>query len=80
MLTWLKKRLSERTTYIGIIALAGLCGYQISPELQEQILTAVTAIIAVIFTVTADKETSNVKPETKDQPRPAPEYPETGGG
>lgn len=53
---WLKKRIAERSTWLGIITLAGICGYSIRPELQEQILTAISAVVAVIFTVTSDKK------------------------
>lgn len=53
---WLKKRIAERSTWLGIMALAGIFGYSIRPELQEQILTAISAIVAIIFTVTSDKK------------------------
>jgi len=56
MLEWIKKRVVERSTWVGILALAGIFGVNISPELKEQILTAITALVAVIFTVTADRE------------------------
>lgn len=56
MMTWIKKRLAERSTWLGILTLAGICGYQINPELQEQIITAISAVVAVIFTITSDKK------------------------
>lgn len=65
MIEWIKKRVAERSTWVGILALAGIFGVNISPELKEQILTAITALVAVIFTVTADsakaRETDGVK-------------------
>lgn len=54
MVEWLKRRAAERSTWLGLLTLAGICGYDIAPELKEQILTAVTAIVAVIFAVTSD--------------------------
>ena len=59
---WLKKRIAERSTWIGVMALAGICGYTIKPELQEQILTAISAVVAIIFTVTSDKKRVEVIP------------------
>ena len=56
MIEWLKKRVIERSTWFGIFALAGILGYEIKPELQEQIVTAIGAVVAVIFTVTSDKK------------------------
>lgn len=55
-MNWIKKRIAERSTWLGILTLAGICGYDIAPELKEQILTAIAAIVAVIFTVTSDKK------------------------
>lgn len=56
MIEWIKKRVAERSTWVGIMTLAGLFGYSIRPELQEQLLTAIAAITAVIFTITSDKK------------------------
>ena len=56
MIEWIKKRVVERSTWIGLLALAGLFGYHIEPELEEQIITAIAAVTAVIFTVTSDKK------------------------
>jgi len=61
MKLWLLKRLKERSTWSGIITLASLAGYTLRPELAEAIITAATAIIAVIFTVTADNKEVKVE-------------------
>ena len=64
MIEWIKKRIAERSTWLGIMTLAGICGYNINPELKEQILTAITAVVAVIFTVTSDKKRVEVVNDT----------------
>jgi len=51
---WLVNRLKERSTWSALIALASIAGYSFNPELQEQIITAGTAVIAVIFALTSD--------------------------
>jgi len=61
MKTWMLKRLKERSTWSGIITLLGLMGYTLKPELAEAIVTAATAIIALIFTVTADNKEVKVE-------------------
>jgi hypothetical protein len=65
MFEWIKKRIVERSTWVGIMSLAGLIGYNIKPELQEQILTAITAVVAVVFTITSDKKRVEVVNDVK---------------
>lgn len=65
MWEWLKKRAAERSTWAGILTLAAICGIEISPELSEEILKAVSAIIAVIFTFSADRAKARATDENK---------------
>jgi hypothetical protein len=68
-MNWLLSRLKERSTWSAVITLAGITGLSIAPELKEQIITAATAIVAVIFAITSDppkvaaiaQEVANVK-------------------
>jgi len=45
---WVIRQLKQPSTWKGFFILAGLVGYSIDPALQEQIIIAVTAIIAAI--------------------------------
>lgn len=46
--SWLLDRLSENSTYRGMIALAAACGIQIAPDLQAALLSLALALIGVI--------------------------------
>jgi len=56
MWEWVCKRGKERSTWSALIALASIAGYSCNPELQEQIITAGTAVIAVIYAITSDSK------------------------
>jgi hypothetical protein len=55
MLEWLKRRVVERSTWVGLLTLIGILGVEISPELKDEIITAITAVVAVLFTISADR-------------------------
>jgi hypothetical protein len=45
---WLAERLKERSTWLAILAIAGLFGIQIEPELRTHITDALMAIAAIV--------------------------------
>lgn len=45
---WLLSRAKEPSTWKGIAILVGLLGWSVQPELLEQIITAVIAVVGVI--------------------------------
>lgn len=53
---WLLNRLKERSTWSALIALASIAGLNIKPELTDSIITAGTALVAVIFAITSDSK------------------------
>lgn len=53
-MNWVLSRLKERSTWTALITLAGIAGLNVAPELAEQIITAATSVVAVIFAITAD--------------------------
>lgn len=48
MLTWIKERFKEPSTYQGAATLAGAIGYTINPEAWDLIATAVLSVIGLI--------------------------------
>lgn len=52
---WLIDRARERSTWMGLTALAGLCGVQIAPEQVDAIVQGAIALAAVIAAVTRDR-------------------------
>jgi len=52
---WLIDRARERSTWMGLTALAGLCGLQIAPEQVDAIVQGAIALAAVIAAVTKDR-------------------------
>lgn len=55
-MTWLKNRLKERSTWLGIITLASIAGFKLEPEQQEMIVTIGSTLAALVMTFTADKK------------------------
>ena len=55
MLTWLKERFEEPSTYKGVAALAGAVGYQIDPDGFAVIVAVVLAVIGLIDFFQDDK-------------------------
>lgn len=59
-MNWILDRAKEPSTWRAIFVLAGLAGYTLSPELQEQIVLAVGACLGVVELIR--KEKTNVQP------------------
>lgn len=47
-MNWILRQLKQPSTWKGLFVVAGIIGYKIDPSLQEQIIIAVTAILAAI--------------------------------
>jgi hypothetical protein len=47
-MNWILRQLKQPSTWKGLFVIAGIVGYSIDPALQEQIIIAVTAILAAI--------------------------------
>lgn len=54
-MNYIIERLKERSTWIGLTALATAFGVYISPEMQNAIITIGVALAGLIHTVTPDK-------------------------
>lgn len=54
-MTWIRDRLLERSTWLGLVALLTALGVSITPELAEAIATAGLAVGGIIAAVTKDK-------------------------
>jgi hypothetical protein len=52
---WLLDRLTERSTWIGVLTLLGVVGVSVSPEQKELIVSAGLALGAVVLAFTKDK-------------------------
>jgi len=48
MLLWLKERLTEKSTYQGIIGLLGAVGMTVNPEMIESVVALAVSLISVI--------------------------------
>ena len=53
-MNWIKKRLKERSTWLGIITLASIAGLNVSAEQKELIISIGTALGALVMTFSAD--------------------------
>lgn len=51
-LEWIVERLSERSTWIGIIGVVGSLGVAVSPEQADAIATAGIAVVGAILAFT----------------------------
>ena len=47
-MNWLLARLKEKSTWLAIFTLAGLCGMRIEPELRETIINVILAVAALV--------------------------------
>ena len=47
-MNWILRQLKQPSTWKGLFVVVGIVGYKIDPSLQEQIIIAVTAILAAI--------------------------------
>lgn len=59
--SFLKERLSEPSTFRGIILILGLLGIKISPELTDSIYSLVVASLATIEVLRKEKKSTEVK-------------------
>ncbi|USN15559.1 hypothetical protein KIKIMORA_04410 [Brevundimonas phage vB_BpoS-Kikimora] len=60
--TFLLTKALERSTWLGLIALAGLLGYVIRPEHAEAIIMIGTGIAGLLMVATSDAPTVKVYP------------------
>ena len=56
MLTWLKDRLTEPSTYQGITTVAAATGYAVNPEAWEAIVTLALGVIGMIEMIKSEKK------------------------
>ena len=59
-MNWILRQLKQPSTWKGLFVVAGIVGYKIDPSLQEQIIIAVTAILAAIEIYRNEPKTVNV--------------------
>ena len=64
MFKYILNRLTERSTWLGVIALATACGATIETAIAEQIIAAGMAVAGLIGVVTKDK--TETKKEDSD--------------
>jgi hypothetical protein len=64
-MNWILTRFQEPSTWRGIITLASIFGYSMSPEQGEKIVTAAVALIGLIEVFR--KEKGEVKPNAEVQ-------------
>ena len=64
MFKYILNRLTERSTWLGFIALATACGATIEAAIAEQIIAAGMAVAGLIGVVTKDK--TETKKEDSD--------------
>lgn len=62
MLKWLTARLSEASTWRGIILLLTALGVRLSPDLTEAIITAGIALAGLVGVITADEPKTKLPP------------------
>lgn len=55
MLTWIKERFSEASTYKGVTAVAGAVGFVVNPEAYEVVVAVVLSIIGFIDFIQDEK-------------------------
>jgi len=53
---WVLNRLKERSTWAGIVSLAGAVGLSVAPELSEQIITAGLALVGIVAAILKDRD------------------------
>lgn len=56
---WALDRLSEPSTWRGIVLVLTSCGVTIQPVLADSIISAGIGLVGIIGIVTADKKTDN---------------------
>ena len=73
MFKYLCKRLSERSTWLGLIAFATACGVELEVALTEQIIAAGVALAGLVGILTKDQQQ-----ETATGEKPAADAAEAG--
>jgi len=71
MFQYIINRLTERSTWLGLIALASSCGATIATELTEPIITIGVALAGLVGIVTKDKGSAN-SPASTDRKEDTP--------
>lgn len=62
-MSWIKNRLKERSTWLGLITLASIAGYSLRPEQQELVVTLGMSLAALVSTFTADAKPAAPAPD-----------------
>ncbi len=65
MFKYILNRLTERSTWLGVIGLLTACGASLETALAEQIIAAGMAVAGLIGIVTKDKADNNEKGERR---------------
>jgi hypothetical protein len=76
-MNWLLCRCKEPSTWKGLFVLAGLLGYSFDPELQNQLIISVTALIAAIEIFRAEKKPELPPIELQAKPESAVPHPDS---
>ncbi len=56
MLKYILKRLKEKSTYAGILAVASAAGLQLAPELSTNIIAVVSAAAGLLLVLMKEKD------------------------
>lgn len=52
---WIKDRLKERTTWYALATLAGILGYNVTPEYMGEIISGILTTVALVEGVKKQK-------------------------
>jgi PII-like signaling protein len=55
-MSWIIRRFKEPSTWRGLIILAGIAGYNMSPELSDQIVALGTGAIGLVEIIRREKD------------------------
>lgn len=62
-MNWIIGRLKERSTWTAFILLAGIAGVKIKPEMQQLIIEAGLALVALVYGFTKDTKSIIIEKE-----------------
>ena len=65
MFTYILKRLTERSTWLGLIALATACGVELETAFAEQIIAAGVALAGLVGILTRDNKDEDKTTESE---------------
>lgn len=69
-MNWIKNRLRERSTWLGLITLASIAGYSLEESQKELVVTLGVTLAALISTFTSDQKPAVVaKNEPANEPQ-----------